>query len=91
MDPVADERSAKFVTGTRSHMRNITTQERELANDEDPANLIPPDDVPNDHPERCTLIPQQLLCKYTQYAWTNVRPFASSGVPIVVRHVESIM
>lgn len=106
VDPVADERLAKFVTG--SHMRSVPTSE--LAG-EDPAAHLPPAE---EQPDRLGLIPQDLLRKYIQYARTNVRPVlrgntfdqekvaslyvalrresaASGGVPIAVRHIESIM
>lgn len=106
VDPVADERLAKFVTG--SHMRSVPT--RELAG-EDPAAHLPPAE---EQPEQTGLIPQDLLRKYIQYARTNVRPIlrgntfdqekvaslyvalrresaASGGVPIAVRHIESMM
>lgn len=104
VDPVADERLAKFVTS--SHMRSVPT--REL-----PQGQLPPV-AASDELERPHLIPQDLLRKYIQYARTNVRPVlrgntfdqekvaslyvalrresaASGGVPIAVRHVESMM
>lgn len=104
VDPVADERLAKFVTG--SHMRSVPT--RELAHGK-----LPPQSE-EDRAERPDLIPQDLLRKYIQYARTNVRPVlrgntfdqekvaslyvalrresaASGGVPVAVRHVESMM
>jgi len=107
VDPVADERLAKFVTG--SHMRSIPTSELQ---GEDPAIYAANDDQVRE--ERPDIIPQDLLRKYIQYARTNVRPVlrgntfdqekvaslyvalrresaASGGVPIAVRHVESIM
>lgn len=113
VDPVADERLAKFVTG--SHMRSTPTAElnRELARrgGSSSSNTTMSQqgaNTPND------LIPQDLLRKYIQYARTHVRPVlrgnafdqekiaslyvalrkesaASGGVPIAVRHVESIM
>jgi DNA replication licensing factor MCM2 len=102
VDPVADERLAKFVT--KSHMQSVPT--RDLAFGE-----LPPATEDGDRPD---LIPQDLLRKYIQYARTHVRPVlrgnafdqekvaslyvalrresaASGGVPIAVRHVESIM
>lgn len=104
VDPVADERLAKFVTS--SHMRSVPT--KELRSDAPP---LPSESEINDRPG---LIPQDLLRKYIQYARTNVRPVlrgnafdqekvsslyvalrresaASGGVPIAVRHVESMM
>jgi len=103
VDPVADERLAKFVTS--SHMRSIPTRE---LNGETPISRPPETDG------RPGTIPQDLLRKYIQYARSNVRPVlrgntfdqekvaslyvalrresaASGGVPIAVRHVESIM
>jgi DNA replication licensing factor MCM2 len=105
VDPVADERLAKFVTS--SHMRSTPT--RDLTGENAGSN--PPAATQADRPG---LIPQDLLRKYIQYARTNVRPVlrgntfdqekvaslyvalrresaASGGVPIAVRHVESIM
>lgn len=107
VDPVADERLAKFVTG--SHMRSIPTSELQ---GEDPAKYVANSD--QEREVRSDIIPQDLLRKYIQYARTNVRPVlrgntfdqekvaslyvalrresaASGGVPIAVRHVESIM
>jgi len=102
VDPVSDERLAKFVTS--SHMRSVPT--RELA-----AGEVPEATDAGAAPSRPDLIPQDLLRKYIQYARTNVRPVlrgntfdkekvaslyvalrresaASGGVPIAVRHVE---
>lgn len=102
VDPVADERLAKFVTD--SHMRSVPT--RDVGGENEP--------VRSTTMGRADLIPQDLLRKYIQYARTNVRPVlrgntfdqekvaslyvalrresaASGGVPIAVRHVESIM
>jgi DNA replication licensing factor MCM2 len=104
VDPVADERLAKFVTA--SHMRSVPT--RDIVGDASGKQPV------STHSERPGLIPQDLLRKYIQYARTNVRPVlkgntfdqekvaslyvalrresaASGGVPIAVRHVESIM
>jgi DNA replication licensing factor MCM2 len=108
VDPVADERMAKFITS--SHMRSTPTAElrREVARHggrSSIATLVDPN--PN-------VIPQDLLRKYIQYARTHVHPVlrgntfdqekiaslyvalrkesaASGGVPIAVRHVESMM
>ena len=102
VDPVSDERLAKFVTG--SHMRSVPTRELEPGE-------TPPQSEEDAH-QRPDLIPQNLLRKYISYARANVRPVlrnfdqekvaslyvalrresqASGGVPIAVRHVESIM
>jgi len=106
VDPVADERLAKFVTG--SHMRSTPTSElrRETARRSST--------VASQQTTNPGLIPQDLLRKYIQYARTHVQPVlrgnafdqekiaslyvqlrkesaASGGVPIAVRHVESIM
>ena len=103
VDPVADERLAKFVTS--SHMNSVPT--RDIVNG---TAEISPSSVVN----RPGIIDQKLLRKYIQYARTNVRPDLrgnafdqekvaslyvalrresghSGGVPICVRHVESIM
>ena len=103
VDPVADERLAKFVTS--SHMRSVPTST--LATGE-----LPPATSEEDRPGG--LIPQDLLRKYIQYARTHVKPIlrdatfdqekvaslyvalrressASGGVPIAVRHIESLM
>lgn len=64
VDPVADERLARFVTG--SHMRSVPTQ--------DLAGEAPGDNGAQEQPGRPDLIPQELLRKYIQYARTNVRP-----------------
>ena len=111
VDPVADERLAKFVTN--SHMNSVPTREVE----EDPSLL---DSIQLDTASSPSnnynpkVIPQDLLRKYIQYARTHVRPVlrgntfdqekvaslyvalrressASGGVPIAVRHIESIM
>ena len=109
VDPVADERLAKFVTG--SHMRSVPTSEltRGLA-------TLPEDVQENAENgfKKAKIIPQDLLRKYIQYARTNVKPAlvanaidqekianlykdlrkesnTSGGVPIAVRHIESIM
>lgn len=105
VDPVADERLAKFVT--ESHMNSIPTREKA----EGGSALSRPAPEMEARPG---LIPQDLLRKYIQYARTNVKPVlrgstfdqekvaslyvalrresaASGGVPIAVRHVESIM
>jgi DNA replication licensing factor MCM2 len=106
VDPVADERLAKFVSG--SHMRSVPTSEWVApSGDADPTD----NSQENGRPD---LIPQALLRKYIQYARTHVRPVlrgnafdqekvmslyaalrrestASGGVPIAVRHVESMM
>jgi DNA replication licensing factor MCM2 len=104
VDPVLDERLAKFVTS--SHMTAVAT--RDLLNGE--ASL------PQQQPQQAEdgIIEQDLLRKYIQYARTNVRPTLqgnafdqekvaslyvslrkesanSGGVPIAVRHVESIL
>jgi DNA replication licensing factor MCM2 len=106
VDPVADERLAKFVTS--SHMRSTPTSElrRETARQSS--------SVATQQTTSPDLIPQDLLRKYIQYARTHVKPVlrgnafdqekiaslyvqlrkesaASGGVPIAVRHVESIM
>jgi DNA replication licensing factor MCM2 len=106
VDPVADERLAKFVTS--SHMRSVPTKDitrGQATLDQETVENIP---------GRENTIPQALLRKYIQYARTNIRPVlrgntfdqekimslyaalrkesaASGGVPIAVRHVESIM
>lgn len=108
VDPIADERLAKFVTG--SHMRSIPTSEMN-------AGAKPPQPHPDNLSQQTStddIIPQDLLRKYIQYARTNIRPVlrsntfdqekvaslyvalrresaASGGVPIAVRHVESMM
>jgi len=103
VDPVSDERLAKFVTS--SHMRSVPTRDLETGE-------TPPPSA-EDLQQRPDLIPQDLLRKYISYARANVRPVlrntfdqekvaslyvalrresqASGGVPIAVRHVESIM
>ena len=104
VDPVADERLAKFVTS--SHMNSVPT--RDVLTGE--AEVTPASSVVNNP----GMIDQELLRKYIQYARTNVRPDLNSntfdqekvaslyvalrkesansgGVPIAVRHVESIM
>jgi DNA replication licensing factor MCM2 len=104
VDPVADERLARFVT--ESHMNSVPTRERA---ERGALGIVPPTVTP-----KPGSIPQDLLRKYIQYARTNVRPIlrgntfdqekvaslyvalrresaASGGVPIAVRHVESIM
>jgi DNA replication licensing factor MCM2 len=108
VDPVADERMAKFITG--SHMRSTPTVElrREVAR-HGGRRSMPTSVDPNPN-----VVPQDLLQKYIQYARTHVRPVlrgntfdqekiaslyvalrkesaASGGVPIAVRHVESMM
>ena len=103
VDPVLDERLAKFVTG--SHMNAVAT--RDLHNGEA---TLPPSSLT----KKEGLIEQDLLRKYIQYARTNVRPTLkgnafdqekvaalyvslrkesanSGGVPIAVRHIESIL
>jgi len=108
VDPVADERLARFVT--KSHMRSTPTNE--LAPGEIPE--INDDGQHGDLQDDPDIIPQDLLRKYIQYARANMRPVlrgsafdqekvsslyvalrresaASGGVPIAVRHVESIM
>jgi len=103
VDPVLDERLAKFVTS--SHMTAVAT--RDLNNGE--ATLPPSTNLAKEG-----IIEQDLLRKYIQYARTNVRPTLkgnafdqekvaslyvalrkesanSGGVPIAVRHVESIL
>lgn len=102
VDPVADERLARFVT--ESHMRSAPTVETNGRGETNGSTSV----------ERSGLIPQDLLRKYIQYARSNVRPqlkgntfdqekvaslyvalrresAASGGVPIAVRHIESIM
>jgi DNA replication licensing factor MCM2 len=103
VDPVADERLAKFVTS--SHMSAIPTRDILHGVAELP---------PSTQFDKPDLIDQELLRKYIQYARTNFRPDLrgnafdqekvaslyvalrresanSGGVPICVRHVESIM
>jgi DNA replication licensing factor MCM2 len=103
VDPVADERLAKFVTG--SHMNSVPTSA--IARGEATPNTSAILSKPG-------VIPQDLLRKYIQYARSNVRPVlrgntfdqekiaslyvalrressASGGVPIAVRHIEAIM
>lgn len=104
VDPVADERLAKFVTG--SHMRSVPTNEISRGH------TAPPESTLNH--QDSNLIPQEMLRKYIQYARTHVSPAlrgntfdqekiaslyvalrkesaSSGGVPIAVRHVESMM
>merc|ERR1711957_455486 len=108
VDPVADERLAKFVTA--SHMRSVPTSELSRGL------VAMPEEAPEEegHEQRDRLIPQGLLRKYIQYARTNVKPVLREntfdkekiaalyvalrresqtlgGVPIAVRHIESIM
>jgi DNA replication licensing factor MCM2 len=105
VDPVLDERLAKFVTS--SHMNSVAT--RDLNNG---VVELPPSS--GGATDKDGLIDQVLLKKYIQYARTNVKPDLrgnafdqekvaslyvalrresanSGGVPIAVRHVESIM
>ena len=108
VDPVSDERMAKFITG--SHMRSTPTSElrRDMARHGGRSSISTfVDPNPN-------VLPQDLLRKYIRYARTHVRPVlranaldqekiaslyvalrkesaASGGVPIAVRHVESMM
>ncbi|KAL3821899.1 hypothetical protein ACHAXA_008433 [Cyclostephanos tholiformis] len=102
VDPVSDERLASFVT--ESHMMSVPTSDvargRQLAPER--ARLESADGV-----DSGDLIPQALLRKYIQYARANCRPAlrggtfdqeklrkestSSGGVPIAVRHIESIM
>lgn len=106
IDPVADERLARFVTD--SHICSIPTNDviRGIASLPD----YPTENKINDP----KLIPQELLRKYIQYARTNVSPvlsgnsvdqekiaslyvdlrresMSSGGIPVAVRHIESIM
>lgn len=104
VDPVADERLAKFVTS--SHMTAVPT--RDVLNGNIELSQFA------NHNTRPGMIDQDLLRKYIQYARTNVRPDLrnnafdqekvaslyvalrresanSGGVPIAVRHIESIM
>jgi DNA replication licensing factor MCM2 len=106
VDPVADERLARFVTA--SHMRSVPTREMQ----QHPSSTTV--ENTNTFNANADLIPQDLLRKYIQYARTNVRPAlrgngfdqekvaslyvalrresaASGGVPIAVRHVEAVM
>jgi DNA replication licensing factor MCM2 len=101
VDPVADERLARFVTS--SHMRAMPVAE-----------LMRGAVHPEPTEKRTDVIPQDLLKKYIQYARQNCHPVLngntfdkekvaslyvqlrqesakSGGVPIAVRHVESIM
>lgn len=114
VDPIADERLAKFVTA--SHMRSTPTSQlaRGGSNNSgaETSNSLNDDAKATDN--KASAIPQDMLRKYIQYARTNVRPIlrnntfdqekvaslyvalrkessASGGVPIAVRHVESIM
>jgi DNA replication licensing factor MCM2 len=103
VDPIADERLAKFVTS--SHMNSVPT--RDIVNGEIEVSSSSVVNKPG-------MIDQKLLRKYIQYAKTNIRPNLkgntfdqekiaslyvalrkesgkSGGVPICVRHVESIM
>jgi DNA replication licensing factor MCM2 len=102
VDPVADERLAKFVTG--SHMKSV-----EEDDDEDDANGDGGLNSPLYARNGVSPIPQALLRKYIEYARTNIQPVlrgnaldqekvsslyvalrresaASGGVPIAVRH-----
>jgi DNA replication licensing factor MCM2 len=106
VDPVADERLARFVTA--SHMRSVPTREMQ----QHPSSTTI--ENTNTFNANADLIPQDLLRKYIQYARTNARPVlrgngfdqekvaslyvalrresaASGGVPIAVRHVEAVM
>jgi DNA replication licensing factor MCM2 len=103
VDPVADERLARFVTS--SHMRATPTAELSRG-----AALA---EVTQQQIQQ-GILPQDLLRKYIQYARTNCHPVLngntfdkekvaslyvalrqesahSGGVPIAVRHIESIM
>jgi DNA replication licensing factor MCM2 len=100
VDPVADERLARFVTS--SHMRAVPVAELSRGA------VHPEPETDSD------VIPQGLLRKYIQYARQNFHPVLndstfdkekvaslyiqlrqestkSGGVPIAVRHIESIM
>jgi DNA replication licensing factor MCM2 len=102
VDPVADERLAKFVTG--SHMKSV-----EVDDDDDDGNGDGGLNAPLYARNGVSPIPQALLRKYIEYARTNVQPVlrgnaldqekvsslyvalrresaASGGVPIAVRH-----
>ena len=125
VDPVADERLARFVTD--SHCRSVPTSdiargaalapERTIIDDDDNDGSGDVDrwDNGTGGGGSTKIIPQALLRKYIQYARANVRPVlrggttfdqekiaslyvalrkqstASGGVPIAVRHIESIM
>eukprot|EP00588_Corethron_pennatum_P009749 CAMPEP_0194274018 /NCGR_PEP_ID=MMETSP0169-20130528/7211_1 /TAXON_ID=218684 /ORGANISM="Corethron pennatum, Strain L29A3" /LENGTH=922 /DNA_ID=CAMNT_0039017113 /DNA_START=77 /DNA_END=2845 /DNA_ORIENTATION=+ len=123
VDPVADERLARFVTGSHlvSHptselekagggaglAAHLQAQERTVGGDAGAPSAAPP--LNDAHEET---IPQHVLRKYIQYARAHVRPrlqgfdrnkvsslyvalrresAQSGGVPIAVRHIESIM
>ena len=112
VDPVADERLAKFVTG--SHMRSVPTSEYTRGITTLPENVEDGHESSENGFKKAKIIPQDLLRKYIQYARTNVKPTlvgnaidqekianlykdlrkesnTSGGVPIAVRHIESIM
>jgi DNA replication licensing factor MCM2 len=103
VDPVADERLARFVTS--SHMRAMPVAELSRG-------ATHPE--PSVEEKRTDILPQDVLRKYIQYARKNCHPVLngntfdkekvaslyvqlrqesakSGGVPIAVRHVESIM
>ena len=105
VDPVLDERLARFVTS--SHATAVAT--RDLRNG---TAVLDPSASAAARQEG--VIDQDLLRKYIQYARTNIRPTlrgnafdqekvaslyvslrkesaSSGGVPIAVRHIESIM
>jgi DNA replication licensing factor MCM2 len=107
VDPVLDERLAKFIVG--SHFKSHPDRDPdEPLGDVFKGSLT---DVPDDSPD-VELIPQDLLRKYIAYAKRFVRPKLSSGdlpkisqvyaelrresvtregMPVAVRHVESII
>jgi len=112
VDPVADERLAKFVTG--SHMRSVATNEYARGLVAMPEEKNSADEGAGRDSTGKKLISQTLLRKYIQYARTNVKPIlrensfdmkkveslyvelrreskSLGGVPIAVRHVESMM
>merc|ERR1740136_408195 len=112
VDPVADERLARFVTG--SHMRSVATSELNRGLVVMPEQQQDKNGASEDQEQNQRTIPQGLLRKYIQYARTNVKPVLREntfdkekiaalyvalrresqtlgGVPIAVRHIESIM
>jgi len=107
VDPVADERLARFVVG--SHRRSHPDARAEAEARGEGEGLLPAGGAAEEEEDT---IPQALLKKYLMYARHHVRPqlhfldqeklaqlyadlrkasVNSGGVPIAVRHIESIM
>ena len=102
VDPIADERLANFVT--RSHMRSVPTSE--LAQGELPPEPAPEDQIPGVIPQELlrkyiqyarTNVRPTLGTSFDQekvaslYVALRRESAASGGVPIAVRHIESMM